>query len=336
MFIAFSFPKEVSRTGKTIYSMASMTLSQSSKSPADPLSDVLTALGATVTRHTRLEASGKWALSVPRLDRLKFVALLKGTAWLNLPGQEPQLLIAGDVCLIGRTAYAIASDPSLPVHDGQSLYDGCDVARLGGDDMIGLGGTVTFSPGNADFLLKMLPDFLLVPRSSTGSGAINTILTLLKGEAERGAMGSQIVSARLADVLLVEAIRAYAEGGASLQTGWLGALANPRLACALRSLHDDIGRAWTVAQLAGAAGMSRAAFSAAFSRQVGQPPLEYVRAWRLTLARAALARGDGDIASIGSKFGYTSQSAFTYAFRRAFGASPMRFARAERPPSGAP
>lgn len=305
-----------------------MNLSQSSKSSPDPLSDVLTALGANVTRRTRLEASGRWALSFPPLDRLKFVALLKGTAWLIVPELDPQLLSAGDVCLIGRTAYAVASDPNLPFRDGQPLYDGCDVARLGGDDTISLGGTVTFAPGNADFLLDMLPDLLLVPGSSPGSGAVRAILALLNDEAERGAMGGRIVSARLADVLLVEAIRAYAEGGERPRTGWLGALSDPRLGCALRAIHEDIARPWTVAHLAAAAGMSRAAFSAAFARQVGQPPLAYVRAWRLTLARAALARGDTDIASIGGKLGYTSQSAFTYAFRRAFGATPKGLARA--------
>ncbi|EQB17176.1 hypothetical protein RLDS_04280 [Sphingobium lactosutens DS20] len=244
-----------------------------------------------------------------------------------MPERNPQLLSVGDVCLIGRTAYTVASDPSLPLRDGPPFYDDCDVARLGGDDTIGLGGTVTFAPGNADFLLDMLPDFLLVPRSSPGSGAVSTILALLNGEAERGSMGSQIVSARLADVLLIEAIRAYAEGDERLRTGWLGALVDPRLGCALRALHEDIARPWTVAELASAAGMSRAAFSAAFARQVGQPPLTYVRAWRLTLARAVLTSSDADIASIGGKLGYTSQSAFTYAFRRAFGTTPKGLAR---------
>ncbi|WP_244560362.1 AraC family transcriptional regulator [Bosea sp. TND4EK4] len=293
----------------------------------DPLSDVLMALGANVTRRTRLEAAGQWALSFPAFDRLKFVALLKGTAWLIVPRQEPQLLRPGDVCLIGRTTYAVASHPNMPLRDGRPFYDGCDVAHLNGNDTIALGGTVTFSPGNTDFLLDMLPDFFPVPRSSPASEAVSTILTLLNNEVDRGAMGSQIVSARLADVLLVEAIRAYAEGGERLRTGWLGALSDPRLGCALRAVHENIARPWTVAQLASVAGMSRAAFSAAFARQVGQPPLSYVRTWRLTLARAALRRADADIASIGRELGYTSHSAFTYAFRRAFGAAPKVMAR---------
>jgi AraC-like DNA-binding protein len=291
---------------------------------ADPLSDVLNVLGARVTRRTRLEAAGQWALTFPALDRLKFVALLRGPGWMMLPGRAPRLMSAGDVCLLGRTAYAVASDPALPRLDGQAFYgeSGCDSARLGGDDTVALGGTVTFAPGNADFLLGMLPDFLFVPRSSAASGAVATILGLMNGEAERDIMGCEIVSARLADVLLVEAIRAYAGSVEQVEIGWLGALADARLGRALRVIHGDIAQPWTVAQLASVAGMSRAAFSAEFTRRVGRPPLVYVRAWRLTIARAALARGDETVASIANKVGYTSQSAFGHAYRRAFGSPP--------------
>lgn len=306
-----------------------MDLSRSSKAVADPLSDVLNVLGARVTRRTRLEAAGRWALTFPALDRLKFVALVRGTGWMMLPGRAPQLITAGDVCLLGCTTYAVASDPELPPLDGQTFYGapGCDSARLGGDDTVALGGTVTFAPGNADFLLGMLPDFLFVPRSLAASGAMATILGLMNGEVERDVIGSEIVNARLADVLLVEAIRAYAGSVEQVEIGWLGALSDTRLGRVLRVIHGDIAQPWTVAQLAGVAGMSRAAFSAEFTRRVGQPPLAYVRAWRLTIARAALARGNETVASIASKVGYTSQSAFGHAFRCAFGSPPKAHAR---------
>lgn len=305
-----------------------MNLSRSSKTVTDPLSDVLNVLGARVTRRTRLEAAGPWALAFPALDRLKFVALVRGTAWMVLPERAPQLMSAGDVCLLGSTAYAIASDPTLPPLDGQTFYSAdCDIAHLGGDETVAIGGTVSFDPGNADFLLAMLPDFLFVPRSSAASGAVATILGLMEGEAARDIIGSEIVSARLADVLLVEAIRAYAGSVEQAGIGWLGALADARLGRVLRAIHGDIAQPWTVAELAGVAGMSRAAFSAAFTRRVGQPPLSYVRAWRLTIARAALAQGDGTVASVARKVGYTSQSAFGYAFERAFGSPPKARAR---------
>jgi transcriptional regulator GlxA family with amidase domain len=230
---------------------------------------------------------------------------------------------AGDVCLLGLVAYAIASDPEVPPNDGQALYsEGGDVARLGGDEIIAIGGTVTFDPGNSDFLLDMLPDFLFVPRSAAASGTIATILGLMNDEIERDIIGSEIVSARLADVLLVEAIRAYAGSIEQLEIGWLGVLSDPRLGRVLRVIHGAVAQQWTVAQLAGVAGMSRAAFSAEFTRRVGKPPLAYVRAWRLTIARAALTQGDETVASIARKVGYTSQCAFGHAFRSIFGSAP--------------
>ena len=297
-------------------------MSQSSNPERDPLNDVLTVLGAQVGRLSRLEAAGDWALEFPARDRLKFVAWVRGTGWLSTPGRRALLMSAGDVCLIGRTSYIIASDPAVPPRDGSPLYEDCDAARVAGDDSISLGGAVTFSQGNGSFLLDMLPPVLAVSRSSPGSGVMATILSLLDAEMERGALGGEIVRARLADLLLVEAIRAYALGDTDARTGWLGALSDPRLGRVLRAIHGDIARRWTVARLAGEAGMSRAAFAASFNRQIGQPPLAYVRAWRLTLARAALASGDDDIGGVANRLGYTSQSAFTHAFKGAFGATP--------------
>lgn len=312
-----------------LYGVLSMNLSRSSKSPVDPLSDVLNVLGARVTRRTRLEASGRWAFAFPAIDRLKFVALLRGNQWILLPGCAPQLMNEGDVCLLGRTAYAVASHPTEIPIDGQALYADSDVAHVGGDDTIGIGGTVTFSAGNADFLLNMLPAFTIVPRSSPSADAVATILDLISGELDSGRMGSEIVAARLADVLLVEAIRAYAGRIDETHIGWLAALSDVRIGRALRAIHDDVAQRWTVAGLAGLAGMSRAAFSAEFTRLVGQPPLTYVRAWRLTLARAALTRGGATVASISNRIGYASQSAFGHAFRRAFGTPPKANSRSE-------
>lgn len=275
-----------------------------------------------------MEAAGRWALAFPAIDRLKFVAMLRGSQWLLLPGREPQLLNEGDICLLGRTAYAVASDPEMTPTDGRILYGpGCDVARIGGDDTIGIGGTVTFTAPHADFLLDRLPAFMIVSRSSPASGAIATILALVGKEMERDRMGSDLVSARLADVLVVEAIRAYAEHARQTDMGWLGAISEPRLGKALRAMHADVAQPWTVARLASVAGMSRAAFSAAFTHRIGQPPLAYLRAWRLTIARAALMRGDTTVALAASTVGYTSQSAFTHAFRRAFGCPPKADAR---------
>jgi AraC-like DNA-binding protein len=306
-----------------------MSLSRPSKALIDPLSDVLAVLDARATRRTRLEATGDWALAFPPLDRLKFVAVVRGTCWVVLPDSTPQQVKAGDCCLIGRTAYSVASDPSLPPVDGLPFYEakGSDVLRLGGDDTVMLGGGVALARGNAHFLLDMLPTFVRVPGESSAAGTVATILALLDREAEQVGIGSEIVTARLADVLMVEAMRAYASSPEAGTMGWLGALADPRIGRALQRIHGDIAQPWTVTRLAREAGMSRAAFSATFTRRVGQSPLAYVRTWRLTIARAALEDHHSDVATVAANVGYASQSAFGHAFRRTFGMSPKASAR---------
>jgi len=224
--------------------------------------------------------------------------------------------------LLGRAAYAVASHATEIPIDGQMLYADCNVAHVGGAETIAIGGTVTFSAGSADFLLDMLLTFMLLPQATPSADAVAMILGLISRASEDGRVGSEIVAARLADLLLVEAIHAYAARDDVTHIWWLAALSDVRIGRVLRAIHDEVAQPWTVAGLAGLAGMSRAAFSAEFTRLVGQPPLTYVRAWRLALARAALARGDASVAIVANRVGYNSQSAFGHAFRHAFGASP--------------
>ena len=299
-----------------------MSLSQSSKPSIDPLSDVLAVLQARATRPTRLEAAGDWALAFPARDRLKFVAMAKGSCWIERPNHGCKRLTAGDVCLIGRTAYTVSSDPGVPAVDGMPLYEGTTryALRLNGDDTIMLGSGIVVAREDAGFLLDMLPDFAIVPRSRDGAASVAAVLALLDGEMTRAAIGSEAVATRLAEVLLVEAIRACP--GASTPAGWLDALIDPRLGLALALVHAGIAEPWTVAGLATAAGMSRSAFAALFTRTVGQPPLEYIRSWRLVRARNMLASGEDSVARVAMRVGYTSQSAFSYAYRRAFAATP--------------
>lgn len=272
-----------------------------------------------------MEAGGSWAFAFPPANRLKFVAVLQGEQWMLTSGQSRYLMKEGDVCLIGRTGYVVASDPELEPQDGAFLYPegGADVARVGsGDGVVAIGGSIAFPDVNGNFLLDMLPGFLLVGREASASGAITAVLDLISKEILRDAMGADIVAARLADVLVVEALRTLSDDGDRNQTGWLGAISDPRLGRALRAVHCDIAAPWTVVALAEVAGMSRAAFSAKFTRQIGRPPLAYLRYWRLTLARSLLRKGADSVDEVARRVGYASQSAFGNAYRQAFGTSP--------------
>jgi len=102
---------------------------------------------------------------------------------------------------------------------------------------------------------------------------------------------------------------------------------DPAIGDALRLLHEDPARRWTVAALAAKVGMSRAAFAARFTSLVGQPPLTYLTGWRITLAADSLRDTEATVATVARKAGYEDAFAFSVAFKRARGVSPSAWRR---------
>lgn len=111
----------------------------------------------------------------------------------------------------------------------------------------------------------------------------------------------------------------------SRQASGLGALSDDGIGAALRAMHSDVARRWPLQELAGISCMSRSAFAAAFKKQVGTTPLDYLIEWRMSLARDALRRGTRSISELAFAIGYESDSAFSTAFRRVVGSSPKQF-----------
>jgi transcriptional regulator GlxA family with amidase domain len=127
-------------------------------------------------------------------------------------------------------------------------------------------------------------------------------------------------------VLLIEALRATS--GQDTRPGLLRGLADARLAPAIRQMHAQLARSWTVAQLAKAAALSRSAFFERFTSTLGLTPMEYLLAWRMAVARDLLRREDMSIADVAERVGYSSASTFSTAFSRHVGQPPGRYARA--------
>jgi transcriptional regulator GlxA family with amidase domain len=130
---------------------------------------------------------------------------------------------------------------------------------------------------------------------------------------------------RLVEILLVESLRSATEKAAP--AGLLRGLADTKLAAAMRLLHGDAARAWTVKELAKKAALSRSAFFERFTRAIGLPPMEYLLAWRMALAKDLLRNGDIAIATVAERVGYASPSTFSTAFSRHVGQPPGKFAR---------
>lgn len=303
-----------------------MTASPSVNAAPDPLSEVLSLLELENAQCSRFEASGSWALSFTALSRVKFVSLLRGECWIIIPEAAPYRIAAGDTFLLTNTAYVLASDIDVPSIDGSVLFDDAPnhVVRLGGAETALIGGAFIFRGENGDLITDALPPFLRISGAGPTDGGLRETLAMLERELASGLMGSFRMTRHLAEMLLLQAFRAYVTEHGAEAAGWIGALSDPRIGHAITLMHADAGRDWTVADLAGAVGMSRSAFALRFKAMVGEAPLLYLRRWRMLRARHAL-RGSGcSVAALARTLGYASESAFGNAFKRMFGHSPRQ------------
>ncbi len=294
----------------------------------DPLSDMFSLVDIESARCTRFEVGGQWAFRFPPKPALKFVAVLRGGCWIILQGEPPFALRAGDTFLLANApAYVIANDLASEPEDGIAFFDWerSDIARYGGDETALIGGSFTLSGGNAQLLIDALPPFIHIPADDRAAGILRATLATLDEELGAGDMGSTLMTRRMGDILLVQALRAHVSRVGPENAGWIGALGNPQIGKAISLVHNDPGYRWTVGELASRIGMSRSAFAERFRAQVGIAPLDYVTRWRMHRAREALRRGQATVAGLAADLGYSSESAFGNAFKRVFGRAPKRY-----------
>jgi AraC-like DNA-binding protein len=185
-----------------------------------------------------------------------------------------------------------------------------------------LGGFFVFDSPDAALMVPLLPALVHV----RGVERLSALVRLVGDESTAQRSGRDLVLTRLVEVLLIEALRSFS--GDDAPPGLLRGLSDARLARAIRQMHAQVARPWTVAQLAKTAGLSRSAFFDRFTRIVGLPPMEYLLAWRMAVARDLLRRHDCGIAEVAERVGYGSASTFSTAFSRHVGQPPGRYARA--------
>jgi transcriptional regulator GlxA family with amidase domain len=192
----------------------------------------------------------------------------------------------------------------------------------GPPDVRQLGGYFVFDSPDAALLVSLLPPLVHV----RAVGRLAAVTKLVAEEAGEQRAGRDLVLTRLVEVLLIEALRAIP--GEDAPPGLLRGLADARVAAAMRQMHGDPARDWTMAQLAKEAALSRSAFFDRFVRAVGQPPMEYLLSWRMALAKDMLRSRDVALEEIAARVGYGSASTFSTAFSRHVGQPPGRYARA--------
>lgn len=294
----------------------------------DPLAQVITLLRPRAVFSKLISGAGAWGVRYSEFGQPSFCTMLEGACLLAVDGHEPIALEAGDFVLMPATpGFALTGfepvtpvpvDPRLAAAPTGEIRHG---TRKGPPDARMLGGYFLFDSPDSALIVSLLPSLLHL----RGVATLSTLVRLVGEESTGNRPGRDLVLARLVEVLLIEALRSAP--GQEAPSGLLRGLADARLAAAMRHMHGDPARSWTVEELAGKAALSRSAFFDRFSRAVGVPPMEYLLAWRMALAKDLLVREEVALAEVAERVGYSSASTFSTAFSRHVGEPPSRFAR---------
>jgi len=307
----------------------------------DVLTDVLEAIHFKSVVHGRLELTAPWGFQLD-FGQPGFYVVTRGSCWLAVDGEnEPIQLAGGDFVLLPKgQAHVVLDSPqtkAVPISEVLGPADGadgdcktCGVLHHGGGGALTVlvGGCFQFD-GARNPLLDSLPPVIHVKgdRDSTVRW-FETTLQFVACEMAAERPGSQTVVSRLADILFVQAVRAYlAQSGAEAK-GWLSALEDPHIGAALSLIHEKPEEAWTVETLAARVAMSRSAFAARFMQLVEEPPLTYLTRWRMDKARRLLRAGSASVGEIAARVGYDAEAAFSKAFKRWVGVPPGAYRRA--------
>lgn len=311
----------------------------------DPLSSVLQAVKLSGGVFLDARFTAPWCVAAvltpedcrPLLTQpaqvIAYHYVVEGRLLLGVEAEPPVEVSAGEIVLLPRNdPHVLASAAGLrPIRAAELVRP----SESGGLAQIDHGGGGESTRIVCGFLgsdeahnpvISALPRALKLDlRGGASRDWVESSVRFAAQELARGGLASASVVGRLAELLLVEAVRSYAASLPAGQAGWLKGLSDPYVGRALALIHRELARPWTTEALAGEVALSRSAFAERFTEAVGMPPMRYLTHWRLQLAKRELQESRKSVAQIAFAAGYDSEAAFSRAFKREFGEPPARW-----------
>ena len=223
----------------------------------DVLSDVLKVVKLDGALFFHGEFSAPWCfqsqaaaitacLSLHAGHLVIFHFLTEGRAYAKLPDGERVELTAGDIVVFPHgDAHFLGNGPAIKPVDsfktfGPNLTEGVKVARFGGGGELTkfVCGFLTCEPRMSQIFLAGLPSILKVHVVNEPSGQwLENSIRFSVGQMSGSNDGTDLVLAKLSEVLFVETLRRYITNLPPDQIGWLAGARDPFIGQALALMH---------------------------------------------------------------------------------------------------
>ena len=280
---------------------------------------------------------------------IQFHALLAGSCWA-VSTEDPTNgthLDAGDIVIFPMgDGNVMSSAPGMHAEPNLEMYVRPTDRRLpfvfrqhgaGGENCHFVCGYLGCDARPFNPLLESLPRLFHAQMSAASQSWLGHLLHVAAEESELGGAGSETMLAKLAEVMFVEIIRKHIARLPEDSRGWLSALRDRHIGQAMRLIHGQPGRQWTLETLAHEVGLSRSVFAERFAHCVGLAPMHYLARWRMQLAARRLEIPGISIAQVAAEVGYESEAAFNRGFKKYVGTPPGAWRKGripeDRPPA---
>lgn len=294
----------------------------------DILSNILRVIRLQGSVYFRSCFCSPWGIEISQNPRASFHIIVRGECWLQMEHlSQPTLLSGGDILVLPHgTPHQISDKPDSlclageqvisAYQQGEALFDG----NNNNFDIVC--GYFEFDQHWSHPFIDALPNVIhMRPEDRYQFGWLDNVLNQIINEAENIQPGSEVLIDRFTEVLFIQVLRAYMLTH-NHEQNYLTAISDKFIAGALSLMHNSPEKDWTIELLAREVGMSRSVFANRFNELVGQPPIAYLFAWRMQLAKRQIEQTKAPLADIAELVGYNSDSAFKKAFKRFFAQTP--------------
>lgn len=332
----------------------------------DVLSGLLRRIRLRGALFFNVECVGAWVTEAPAAalissavmptseHMMEYHIVLGGTCWAGITGEPQFQMNAGDVILfphgdphVMSSVPGLRAEPDLPFlmanlkkreglpfmvrqQDDRHIQPAipCPETVSNPPNATLLCGFLGCDRGPFNPLLSALPQVIHARASelSVDSWA-GQLARLAETESRTARPGGEAVLERMSEMMFVDLVRLYLSSMPESQTGWLSALRDRHVGRVLTLMHSHPAEAWSLEKLSGHAGLSRSALQDRFVELVGQPPMQYLRCWRMQVASNLLVESNAKMVTIAREVGYESEEAFSRSFKRAVGQPPAVWRR---------